>query len=169
MRLTSDTSYTPVTGYSWTLDSTRKKLTLNYTFAEGTRYNLELQRDFASDTLGQQLLRADTIEFNTMTSSEYGKLTIRFRKLDLTKNPVVQFVQGGNVVTSYPLTGETLALPLFLPGEYEMRTLYDANRNGVWDPGQFFGRRRQPELVKPVSRKSISVKENWENEFEIQL
>jgi hypothetical protein len=47
------------------------------------RYNLLLQKDFATDTLGQQLLRADTISFRTMKSADYSKLTIRFRNLDL--------------------------------------------------------------------------------------
>ena len=42
------------------------------------------------------------------------------------------------------------------------------NRNGKWDPGEFFGKHRQPELVKPIERK-INVKGNWENEFEIIL
>jgi hypothetical protein len=169
IRFSTDTSFTPVTGYSWSLDTTGKKVTLNFSFAEDTRYNLVLQKDFATDTLGHQLLRADTIRFNTLKSSDYGKLSIRFRNLDLSKNPVVQFVQSGSVVSSYPLTAETFSQPLFLPGEYELRILFDANKNGIWDTGRFFGKHIQPELVKPVLRKSINVKENWENEFEINL
>ena len=169
IRFSSDSTFVPVTAYSWSLDSTRKKLTLNYAFAEDTRYNLILQKDFATDTLGQQLLRTDTIHFNTMQRSDYGTVSIRFRNLDLSKSPVLQFVQAGSVVSSYPLTGETFSQPLFLPGEYELRILYDANRNGVWDPGIFYGRHKQPELVKPVPRKSVLIKANWENEFEIPL
>ena len=162
----ADTSYIPVTGYSWSVDSTKKKVILNYSFAENTLYHLILQKDFAADTLGQQLLRPDTISFHTMKSAEYGKLSIRFRNLDLPKNPVLQFVQSNSVVNSFPLTGETFSQPLFLPGEYELRILYDANKNGSWDPGQFFGKHKQPEIVKPIQRKII-VKENWENDFEI--
>ena len=61
-----------------------------------------------------------------------------------------------------------LLQPLFFPGDYELRILYDDNKNGKWDPGEFFGKKKQPELVKPVERK-IVVKSNWENEFEIAL
>jgi hypothetical protein len=43
--------------------------------------------------------------------------------------------------------------------------LFDANGNGVWDAGQFFGTRRQPELVLPITQ-HITVKPAWENEFE---
>jgi hypothetical protein len=164
----SDTTYTAITGHTWSIDSTKKKITLTYPWTENTLYHLILQKDFAADTLGQQLLRADTISFTTMKNADYGKLSIRFRNLDLSKNPVLQFVQSGAVVNSFPLTGETFSQPLFLPGEYELRILYDANKNGVWDPGEFFGKHKQPELVKPIPRK-INVKENWENEFEIAL
>lgn len=161
----TDTLYTPVTGYSWSVDSTKKKLALNYSWQENTLYHLILEKDFATDTLGQQLLRADTISFTTMKNSDYGMLTIRFRKLDLSKNPVLQFVQGETVVNSFPLTGETFSQSLFLPGEYELRILYDTNKNGVWDPGQFPGKHKQPEIVKPIDQR-INVKPNWENEFE---
>jgi hypothetical protein len=168
VHFTYDTTYTPVTGHTWSIDSTKKKITLTYPWTENTRYHLVLQKDFAADTLGQQLLRADTISFTTMKNADYGKLSIRFRNLDLSKNPVLQFVQSSAVVNSFPLTGETFSQAIFLPGEYELRILNDANKNGVWDPGEFFGKHIQPEIVKPVERK-INVKENWENDFEIRL
>ena len=50
---------------------------------------------------------------------------------------------------------------------YALRILEDANQNGKWDPGEFFGKHLQPEIVRPVSRR-ISVKPAFENEFEIE-
>jgi hypothetical protein len=166
VRFTTDTTFTPVTGYSWTIDSSRKKVTLNYSWPENTLYHLILSKDFAKDTLGFQLLKADTIKFRTMERSDYGELAIRFRNLDFSKNPVVQFVMNGEVTASYPLTSANFSQSLFSPGEYELRILYDANKNGKWDPGHFFGKHQQPELVKPITRK-ITVKANWQNEFDI--
>ena len=166
IQFTRDSSYTPVTGYSWTQDTTKKKITLNYSFAEDTRYHLVFQKDFAADTLGEQLLRVDTIGFKSMKRSDYGKLTIRIRNLDLTKNPVLEFVQNGTVASAFPLTSENFVQQLFLPGEYDLRLLYDANKNGVWDPGKFFGVHKQPELVKPIQRKVI-VKEGNDTDIEI--
>jgi Bacterial Ig-like domain len=165
---TADTVFTPLTGYSWSLDSTKKKLTLNYPWVENTVYNLILQKDFAADTLGQQLLRSDTISFKTMKNADYSKLTLRFRNLDFSKNPVLQFIQSGSVVNSIPLASETFSLPMVLPAEYELRILYDTNKNGVWDPGQFYGKHIQPETTKPISRKII-VRPNIDNEYEINL
>lgn len=166
VHLTIDSTYTPVTGYSWTLDSTRKKVTLNYNWSENTNYHLVLPKDFATDTLGQKLLKADTISFKTMSSSDYGKLAIRLRNIDFSKKPVLQFVTNGEVAYSYPLTDPNFSRPMFVPGEYELRILYDKNGNGVWDPGQFYGIHHQPEIVKPLKRK-ISIRANYDNQFEI--
>lgn len=103
-----------------------------------------------------------------MGQDDYGKLLLRFRNLDLSKNPVLLFVQNDKVVRSFPLTSEVFSESLFLPGEYNLRILYDENKNGVWDPGQFFGQHKQPELVKPVERK-ITVRTNWSEETQIAL
>ncbi len=57
---------------------------------------------------------------------------------------------------------------LFIPGEYELGILFDNNKNGKWDPGEFFGKHKQPEIVKPIERK-ITVKAGLQNEFDIAL
>ena len=43
--------------------------------------------------------------------------------------------------------------------------MIDENKNGKWDPGEFFGKHKQPELVKPMAQKVV-VKANWENDME---
>jgi hypothetical protein len=79
------------------------------------------------------------------------------------------FAQGDNIVQSIPLPASEMYQPVFAPGEYELRILNDRNKNGKWDPGEFFGKHLQPEIVKPViSRRSITVKPNWDNEFDIE-
>lgn len=166
VHFSTDTLYTPVGGHVWSIDSTKKIATLTYPWRENTLYNIIIEKDFATDTLGQQLLKADTVSFITKKNADYGKLSIRFRNLDLSKNPVLQFVQSDAVVNSFPLTSAAFSQALFLPGEYQLRILHDTNKNGVWDPGEFFGKHKQPEIVTPIERK-INVKEDWDNEFEI--
>ncbi|MEO8403828.1 MAG: Ig-like domain-containing protein [Chitinophagaceae bacterium] len=169
IHISTDTSFTPVTAaYTWQLDSTKKNLILDYPWKENTTYNIVLEKDFATDTLGQQLLRPDTLNFITKSKSDYAKVTIRFRNLDLSKNPVLIFVQGSQIYQSYTLTGPSFTNDMFPPGDYEIRILNDANKNGKWDPGVFFGKHLQPEMVKPIPRK-LTIKSNWENAFEIAL
>jgi uncharacterized protein (DUF2141 family) len=163
-----DSTFTPVTPISWQLDTTKKKLSLQINWIENRVYNIILDKDFAEDTLKRKLLKTDTIRFKTKTQNEYGQLKLRFRNLDLSKNPVLLFIQGEQVMKSFPLKSESFIQTYFLPGEYDLRILYDENGNGIWDTGNFFGNRRQPELVKPIDRK-ITVRMNWNNEAEITL
>ena len=165
----SDSSFNPISSKQLILDSSRRKLTLHYNWKENTLYHLIIEKDFAEDSSGRKLLKTDTLSFKTKKRSEYGSLRIRWKNLDLSKSPVLLFVQNENVVRSEPLSSPDVSLPLFLPGEYELRILYDLNKNGKWDPGQFFGKRVQPEIVMPVtSRPRITIKANWQNEFDIE-
>jgi hypothetical protein len=136
---------------------------------EGAAYNLILDRDFADDSAGRKLLKTDTLNFTTKKLSDYGQLNIRMRNLGGIQNPVLLFVQNDQVVFSTPLSATgTFRSNLFNPGDYEMRILADVNGNGKWDPGIFFGAKRQPEVVRPVPRKLV-VKPGMENEFDVSL
>lgn len=168
LSLHTDSIFTPVPAYRLVLDSSRRSLTLGTTWKEGTTYHLILDKDFAEDSMGRRLLKSDTLSFTSRKLSDYGKIKIRFRNLDISKHPVLLFVLNGNITQSFPLTAIDFSRPLFVPGEYELRILYDDNQNGKWAPGIFFEKHQQPELVKPIDRKVI-VRANWENEFEIAL
>lgn len=164
----SDSSFVPINNFHFEEDTTRKKLVLDYTWKANTLYHLILEKDFAKDTTGKELLKTDTITFTTRKINEYGKLAIRFRDLDLSLNPVLEFVQSDKVINSYPLTSANFSLDIFPPGDYELRILNDANKNGKWDPGEFFGKpHKQPEIVRPVQR-HITVKPDYDNDFEIE-
>ncbi|MET0635633.1 MAG: Ig-like domain-containing protein [Chitinophagaceae bacterium] len=167
IHFTRDSSFTPVTNYRLIPDSLNKTYTLQYTWLPNTFYSFLLEKDFATDTLGQQLLLADTISFKTKALEDYGKLNLKFKNLDLTKNPVLQFIQNDAVVSSFPLTSNVLTKDLFLPGDYTLRLLDDRNGNGVWDPGQF-PVRVQPELVRPLDRK-LNIKPGSSIPIEIDL
>jgi len=165
--LTTDSTFEPTT-YRVQLDSSKKKLTINTEWQEGTLYNLITGKDFAEDTLGQRLLKSDTLRFTTRQSSDYGSLTLRVTNLDTALNPVLQFVQNGVVVSSASIKSGVYQAPLFSPGEYELRILFDRNNNGVWDAGRFFGTKQQPEIVRPIERR-ITVKAAFDNDFDLSL
>lgn len=168
LRLSVDSAYNTAPAYHFSLDSTRRKVTLTTEWKEKTGYNLILDKDFAEDSTGHKLLKTDTLHFTTKRLSEYGSLKLRIRNLDLSKNPVLQFILNDNVVKSVPLTGDTYQEAIFLPGDYQLRILEDRNRNGVWDPGDFYGRHLQPEIVRPIDRR-ITVRPAWQNEVELSL
>lgn len=168
IHFSTDSSFVPVTGYKIGPDTSKKKLILQYNWKENTVYHLILEKNFAVDTSGKALLKSDTLTFRTKKLSDYGSLAIRFKNYDPSVNPVLLFIQNGSVIKSIPLTSAKVTDPIFIPGDYELRILQDRNKNGTWDTGDFFDHHLQPEIVKPVSRK-ITVKPNWENEFDIEL
>ena len=168
IRLYTDSAFNPVASYRFKKDSSNKKLLLNVEWKENTLYQVIMDKEFAEDSSGKKLLKTDTLSFTTKKLSEYGSLKIKFRNFPADKNPVLQFVQNETIYKSFPLGSSEFSQQLFLPGEFELRILYDKNKNGKWDPGEFFGRHKQPEIVMPVERK-ISIKTAWQNEFEIAL
>lgn len=159
--------FEPVT-FSVITDTAKKKFSIFHTWQENTQYHLILDKDFAEDTAGKRLLRNDTISFKTKKESEYGMVRLRFPNLDLSKNPVLLMIQNNQVVLSHPFQSKEYYARLVKPGDFELRILYDTNKNGRWDAGEFFKTRRQPERVVPISRR-ITVKANWDNEVDITL
>jgi len=159
----------PITDYKIVQDSSKKKLVFKYKWTENTIYQLVLKKEFAEDTAGRKMTRAiDTLSFKTKKISAYGTVRFRFLNLDLSKNPILQWVQSEKVMESSKLTGKELNIKMFTPGEYELRILYDTNNNGIWDPGMFFKERRQPEKVLAITRK-VNIKANWDNEIDFKL
>ena len=147
-----------------TTDSTGKKLLIKTKWLQDAAYKLIIAKDFAADSTGLTLLKSDTIRFTTKGETDYGIVRLKFLNFDKTKNPVLQFVQNNEVINSYPLTSEIWNGPLFNPGEYDMRILYDSNKNGKWDPGDF-SQKKQPERVFSISQK-LSVRANFEQDIE---
>ena len=163
-----DTSYNKLNGYSFSIDTSKTKITLVYPWKETTHFRLLIAKDAVSDSSGTTLAKADTIRFITKREADYGSIRLRFTNLDLSKNPVVQFVQSEKIIESFPLTQAQLTRKLYRPGTYELRILYDTNKNGVWDTGHFFGTRRQPEIVQLIPRQLV-IRSNWDNEVTIPL
>ena len=167
LRLTNE-KFETLSNYTFVKDTSNKKVTLFHPWTENTGYNLIIDKDFAEDTAGRKLLRDDTLNFRTRRDKEYGLVRLRFPNLDVTKNPVLLFIQNDQVVHSHVFTNKEFYAKIFKPGEYELRLLFDVNKNGLWDTGEFFGKHQQPERVQPISRK-ITVKANWDNEVDITL
>ena len=168
LKLSTDTSFTAIPNYGWKIDSTQKKIVLQMNWQENTRYNLILDKEFASDSAAKMLLKTDTLRFTTKSRSNYGSVKILFSNLDFSKSPILQFVLNNQIINTFPLVGAEFVQPLFPPGNYELRILFDENKNGKWDAGIFFGHRKQPEIVKLIEQK-ITIKPDWDNEFEIKI
>ena len=134
---------------------------------EENQYRLIVNKDAIADSTGLQLLKADTIKFKTKKEADYGNLVLRFTNLANVVHPVLQFIKGEEIVKSVPITTAIWSDKLFVPGEYELRILFDENNNGVWDTGNY-AKKIQPEKAITLD-KNLSIKANWDNERDIKL
>ena len=168
IRLFSDSTYTPVDSVRITADSALRTIRIQPTWLEGNRYHLIISKGAFSDSSGKTLLKTDTLDFTTKRKTDYGKVKLRLRGLDLQRKPVLQWTQNEKLIRQTALNKAEFSDDLFMPGDYQLRILYDTNGNGRWDTGQFFGARRQPERVTAIDKK-ISIKPGWTNEYEIDV
>jgi uncharacterized protein (DUF2141 family) len=164
----TDDQFRPITAYRIALDTSGSLLTLSHDWKENTEYHIIANKESMTDTAGRQLAKTDTLNFRTRKKETYGSVRLRFLKLDLSKKPVLQFVQNEKVVFTHAFTSNQFNASLFKPGDYEIRILLDENGNGQWDPGNFWKGKKQPERVLPVDRK-LTIKPNWDNEIDITL
>jgi hypothetical protein len=165
--IVSDTSFNIIPNLRPTIDSTRKMVSININWQPETEYYFILPKEAFQDSAGNGLEKSDTLRFSTKKVSDYGTVMLRFRNIDLSKNPVIQFLQGEEIKFSSPVKGAEWSNKRFSPGEYEIRILYDRNNNGIWDPGNY-KTKVQPERAVSLPQK-LSIKADWDNEREIQL
>lgn len=158
----TDKNFASVSNYTIVPDTNKTRFIIAHSWPANTDFNLLVSKDAFADSAGLTLLKNDTIKFSTKSNEDYGLVKLRFRNLDLSKNPVLQILQNDKLIESSPLTNAEWQRKLYNPGEYDLRILYDVNKNGKWDPGKFFGMHKQPEIVVPVNTK-FSVRRNLDN------
>ena len=148
-------------------DSTNKKIILTHKWVEGAEYNLVIEKDVATDTLDNKYMKTDTIQFSAKRTSDYGTIKIKIDNLDTSSHPVLMLKKDNNIYYQQRLAQKNYTIPLILPGDFEISILFDSNKNGKWDTGNYW-KKIQPERV--VARKeTFNVRPNWENELSVDL
>ncbi|MDR0793938.1 MAG: Ig-like domain-containing protein [Chitinophagaceae bacterium] len=164
----TDTSYHPIPDvkiFHNPLDTTYSHFFLQNTWQEDFPYVLVVKKDAAVDIADSSLNKNDTIKFSTKKEAEYAGIMLRFPNVDLSKNPVLQLYQSDKLVDSIPIpANKQITRKLYHSGDYELRILYDLNKNGKWDPGNY-KKHLQPEVVEAIKEK-FTFKPNWSNEWD---
>ena len=163
----TDTNYVKIPGSFIRLDTTLTRVEVHNNWKQEEKYYLLVDSSFAKDSTGLAPEKSDTLKLSARSEESYGTVVLYFTNIDISKKPVVQFVQNSQVVKSVKLAGNEFRDKLFEPGEYSLRILYDENDNGVWDPGDY-DLLRQPEEVLQIEKK-LSVRKNWDNEITLTL
>ncbi len=163
----ADTNFVRLKGYTFSGDTTATHFDLHYHWEENSAYKIIIQQDAFKDSLGATIAKTDTISFKTRREGDYGSIRLHFNGIDLKRNPVLILKQQDKITNSVPLTSNEWYQKLFKPGDYEINILYDTNKNGVWDPGNY-AKKLQPEIVDLIPRK-LTIRSNIDNEVDIDL
>ena len=104
----------------------------------------------------------DTISslFRTRGTEDYGEISITVQN---SKNiPVIIQLTDSNdatVVQETSSKNKKISFDLLIPKKYKIRIIYDLNRNGIWDTGNYLDK-RQPEHVEYFPEVQ-EVRANW--------
>ena len=112
----------------------------------------------------------DTLSYTVTTRSfsDYGNL--RMTLLNANRFPLILQITNlkEEVIAEYYSEGETkINFDAILPNEYLLRVIYDDNKNGVWDTGNYL-KKTQPEQVI-YFHKPVDVRANWDVEQPFDL
>ncbi len=163
----TDTNNVRVAGGEPMIDSSRKVISYRPNWVAGMPYRLIVDTASIRDSAGNKLVRADTLNFTAKKIEEYGRVVLRFKNYEPAKNPVLQFISNSKIVYTFPLAGAEWTNAFILPGEYELRILFDDNKDGVWTPGNYT-KKLQPEKAITLPLK-LPIKADWDNERDITL
>jgi len=163
----TDFAFKIIQNYSIKLDSIQKKITITNKWQEGAKYNLIIEKDLASDTLDNAILRTDTLAFTAKREADYGSIDLKVENIDTLLHPIVFLSKNTKTYLKQSLEKNRYRIKLFEPGDYEVKILFDANNNGKWDTGDYW-KKIQPEKVM-ARKKPINIRANWDNEILIDL
>lgn len=136
---------------------------LKVDWLENTRYTLRLQKGFAQDSNGNDLMPG-RFSFRTKRDDDYGKLQIHLPTDYYREGYILQVSNNVDTVYQAPISDTMVQLHRLPPGNYTLRVIGDKNMNGQWDAGNVF-LKIQPELVIPYDH-TINLKAGWEQQID---
>uniref|UniRef100_UPI004049C995 Ig-like domain-containing protein n=1 Tax=Flavobacterium sp. TaxID=239 RepID=UPI004049C995 len=144
-----------------------QEIVFDFKKEENEKYNLQLLPGAVKDFY---LEENDTLNysFNTKSFSDYGNLKVNLKKA--TRYPLILELinESGSVVATAIVTDDSsIAFDAIEPNIYTLRVIYDDNKNGVWDSGNYL-EKLQAEQVQYYP-KTIDVRANWDVEQEYIL
>lgn len=125
------------------------------------RYTLKIEPGAVTSYLEQVNNKQIVFSFETKNTSDYGNLRIDIENVK--RYPIILELtdKNGQVAYSYYCEKETqIDFNFIKPELYTLRIIEDANKNGVWDSGNFL-EKKQPENVIYFP-KDIDVRANWD-------
>lgn len=93
----------------------------------------------------------------------YGQMTLNLELPETDQYYLVDLMQGNKQVQRDTLTeSSSIAYEQLVPGKYSLRVIYDANKNGKWDTGNYL-EKLQPEQIYYYEGQ-LEIRSKWSKE-----
>lgn len=122
-----------------------------------------------SSFYGQDNTDTLDLSYEILKEEQLSELNLRFTEGDSSLQYLIHLVKGSEVVRTRTLEGQKeyeWQLSFMEPGQYKVRVIYDENRNGKLDGGDYW-KGQQPELSEEYPLEALRA--NWVLEEEIEL
>lgn len=131
--------------FTTVLDKFNNVYKLSFNKTEENTYRMQMLPEAFTDFFGY---KNDTINFNVRTRSQSDYGNIRVNLQNATYPIILQLVdkRGQVVAEKYTTKSEPVDFLDVIPGKYDLRAIFDTNKNGVFDTGSFL-KKTQPERV----------------------
>lgn len=150
----------PVEAVKYFTDPVQRKFAVDYKWNSATPYKLVI----IDSTFFDLLYRTnDTISFSFISQSveDYGNFFVNVNLLNTSTDVIFQLLSGDKVKEEFIISSsERLSFIHLTPGDYKLKAIFDSNRNGTWDTGDYIYK-IQPEEVKFYSS-DITIRANWD-------
>ncbi len=124
------------------------------------KYNLTVLPGALTDFYDNQ---NDTlrVQFTTRTTAEFGNLRLHLKNVK--RFPVIiqlTDAKGSAIATEVSDGKSIIDFNLLEPAKYTVRLIYDDNKNGEYDPGNFLEKRYSEEVI--YFNDELDVRANWD-------
>ena len=154
--------------FDFRLDSVQLKTRIEFDKKENQSYTLKILPGGITDMYGST---NDTLKYNFATTAykDYGNLTLQLTGSEKDASLLVQLLDEKEHLFTQVLFSEDAPLVFknLPPAKYFVRIIYDENKNGKWDTGNYI-MKIQPEKVYYFPT-PIDVRANWELNESLEL
>ncbi|MDP9048740.1 MAG: hypothetical protein M3N14_11425, partial [Bacteroidota bacterium] len=142
--------------------------TLKYRWKQSANYTLTINEGAFTDIYGDKNKRAPK-RFQVDKPENYSVLNLTFTVPDTARSYVIELINDQKNVlrTDVIRKNTTLIYKNYITGKYQVRVVYDDNKNGKWDSGNV-KRKIQPENIW-VDETIITLRPNWEQDVPITI
>lgn len=146
-------------------DSIKTRLKISYPWKEGLTYLIRIN-DSTFTSAFNHFNDSTDIKFSTLTETETCNLKFIVSIPDTVSDYIIQLLGDKEKILDQRIVSNdtTLEFRYLTTGKYKIKVIYDKNRNGQWDTGNYL-KQRQPEYVI-YHPKELEMRANWTVEEE---